>query len=81
MPRLTIAALINADTGLGASGWARGSQACSGTRPAFEPNPTSVSINTAARTPSQPAPRPANRSEPPAAANTTSPTRIAMNPS
>lgn len=31
MPRLTIAALINADTGLGASGWARGSQACSGT--------------------------------------------------
>ena len=46
MPRFTIAALISADTGLGASGWARGSQACSGTRPALDPKPTSV-----ARTP------------------------------
>ena len=52
MPRLTIAALISADTGLGASGCARGSQACSGTRPAFDPNPATVNTNTAIRAPS-----------------------------
>ena len=45
-PRLTIAADIRADTWLGASGCARGSQTCSGTRPAFDPNPASASTNT-----------------------------------
>ena len=44
-----MAALISAETGLGASGWARGSQACMGTSPAFDPNPADVSRNTAVR--------------------------------
>ena len=48
---LTIAALISADTGLGASGWARGNQACSGTSPALDPNPATVNRKTAVRAP------------------------------
>ena len=81
MPRLTIAALISADTGLGASGWARGSQACNGTRPAFDPNPATVNANTAIRAPSGTRARAANRSAPPAADNTINPIRMATNPS
>ena len=38
-PRFTIAADISADTWLGASGWARGSHACSGTMPGLRPEP------------------------------------------
>ena len=45
-PKVTIAADISAETWLGASGWARGSQACSGRMPAFEANPIKVSANT-----------------------------------
>ena len=41
-----MAPLISAETGLGAAGWASGSQACSGTNPAFEPAPISVSSTT-----------------------------------
>ena len=48
---LTIAALINAETGLGASGCALGSHACSGSRPAFDPNPRTVSRKIALRGP------------------------------
>ena len=82
MPRLTIAALISAETGLGASGCARGNQACSGTRPALEPNPTSVRTNTAVRAPGGTADRSANRSAPPAARTARiRPSRIAANPS
>lgn len=81
MPRLTIAALINADTGLGASGWARGSQACSGSSPAFEPNPARVSANTMSRTPLGSVQVPVSRSEPAAADATMSPTRTSKKPS
>src|SRR5271166_2452411 len=42
-PRLTMAADIKADTGPGASGWARGNQTCKGTAPAFDPKPTRAS--------------------------------------
>ncbi len=45
-----MAADIRADTGPGASGWARGSQTCRGTMPAFEPNPTTASTNALSRT-------------------------------
>jgi hypothetical protein len=41
-----MAPLIRAETWLGAAGWASGSQACSGTSPAFEPAPISVSTTT-----------------------------------
>ncbi len=41
-----MAADISAETWLGASGCARGSQACSGTRPAFDPNPARTRTNT-----------------------------------
>ena len=41
-----MAPLISAETWLGAAGWASGSQACSGTSPAFEPAPISVSSTT-----------------------------------
>ena len=40
-----MAADISADTGPGASGWARGSHTCSGTAPALEPNPTTARTN------------------------------------
>ena len=43
-----MAPLISAETWLGAAGWASGSQACSGTSPAFEPAPISVSTTTSA---------------------------------
>ena len=43
MPRLTIAPDISAETGLGASGCARGSQTWSGTAPALEANPMRTS--------------------------------------
>jgi len=85
MPIVTIEALISADTGLGASGCARGSQACSGRRPAFEPKPITVSRNTAVRVPAETesarAARVAKSSAPPAAESTTRATRIATNPS
>ena len=42
-----MAADMRAETGPGASGWARGSQTCSGTAPAFDPNPTTASTNAA----------------------------------
>ena len=45
---LVITPLIRAETWLGAAGWASGSQTCSGTRPAFEPAPTSASASTTA---------------------------------
>ena len=45
-----MAADIRADTGPGASGWARGSHTCSGTMPAFEPNPTTASTKALLRT-------------------------------
>ena len=38
--------LISAETWLGAAGCASGSQTCSGTRPAFEPAPSSIRIST-----------------------------------
>ena len=38
-PALTITPLSTADAGMGAAGWASGSQTCSGTRPIFSPNP------------------------------------------
>ena len=41
---------ISADTGLGASGWARGSQTCRGTAPAFDAKPASASMNARERT-------------------------------
>ena len=49
-PRFTIAADISADTLLGASGWARGSHACNGTIPAFDPNPIPVATKTSPAT-------------------------------
>jgi len=45
---LVITPLISADTWLGAAGCASGSQACSGTTPAFDPAPISASTTTAA---------------------------------
>src|ERR1035438_1604529 len=50
MPRLTIAPDMSAEAGLGASGWALGSQTCKGTAPAFDPNPTRASRNAVLRT-------------------------------
>ena len=46
---MTIAALIAAETWLGASGWARGSQTCNGTRPAFNANPNASATNATSR--------------------------------
>ena len=48
MATLVITPLISAETWLGAAGCASGSQTCSGTRPAFEPAPTSASSSTKA---------------------------------
>ena len=76
-----MAALINAETGLGASGCARGNQACNGSRPALDPKPASVSTNTAVRTPGGTADRSAKRSASPVADSSISPSRIATNPS
>ncbi len=45
-----MAADMRAETGPGASGWARGSQTWSGTAPAFEANPTTASTNAVERT-------------------------------
>ena len=45
-----MAADIRADTGPGASGWARGSHTWSGTMPAFDPNPTTASTKALSRT-------------------------------
>ena len=42
--------LISAETWLGAAGCASGSQTCSGTRPAFEPAPSSIRTSTSAAT-------------------------------
>ena len=39
MPALTTAPLSTAEAGIGATGCASGSQTCSGTSPAFSPNP------------------------------------------
>ena len=82
---LTIAALINAETGLGASGCARGNHACSGSSPALDPNPVRVNRNTAVRVPDE---RPSacaamvlKASPPPAADNITRASRIAAKPS
>jgi len=51
MPRLTITAESSAETFVGATGWASGSQLLTGTRPALTPNPAKESRNTAHRTP------------------------------
>src|ERR1035441_7658365 len=50
MPRFTMAPDMRAETGPGASGWARGSQTCSGTAPAFEEKPARASRNARERT-------------------------------
>ena len=84
MPRFTIAPDISAETGLGASGCARGSQTCSGTAPAFDAKPARASTNTAERTASGSAPawsRIAANDWPPACApDRTSASRIAAAP-
>ncbi len=79
---VTIAALMSAETGLGASGWARGSQACSGTRPALEPKPISARMKTPSRVPWLGcAWRSASKVSPcPAAASQESPARMATSP-
>ena len=41
---------MSAETGEGASGWARGSQTCSGTAPAFDPKPARARTNARDRT-------------------------------
>ena len=41
-PRLTTSPDRNAELSAGATGWASGSQTCSGTRPALNPNPVSA---------------------------------------
>ncbi len=41
MPALSIAPESTALAGAGASGWASGSQTCSGQKPAFRPRPSS----------------------------------------
>ena len=61
MPSLTITPDISAETWLGAAGCARGSQTCSGTRPAFEPKPTSARTKTAFRVAGARDPAPARR--------------------
>jgi hypothetical protein len=43
MPALTIAPLSTAEAGVGAAGWASGSQTCSGTSPALMPKPATRS--------------------------------------
>ena len=45
-----MAADIRADTGPGASGWARGNHTCSGTAPAFDPKPITASTKAVLRT-------------------------------
>src|SRR5260221_13342195 len=79
MPVLTMAALINVDTGLGASTWARGNHTWKGTTPALTANPRAVTTNTAERPDGGiAAPRSALNSSPPAAAaSPTRPSRIA----
>nr|CRL74514.1 hypothetical protein CPGR_01290 [Mycolicibacter nonchromogenicus] len=67
-----MAALSSADTGLGASGCARGSHACRGSSPALEPNPIRVNTNTVWRTRSGSVPIPP-KSSPAWAASTTIP--------
>ncbi len=47
MATFSITPDMSAETLLGAEGWAFGSQVCIGTRPAFVPNPSSASTNTA----------------------------------
>src|SRR5690606_32756622 len=83
-PMFTIAALISADTWLGASGWARGSHTCRGTMPALEANPAKVARNTALRTagdrPSAASRITANDSPWDAAANPASPAKTATKP-
>lgn len=79
-----MAALINAETGLGASGWARGSHACSGTAPALDVNAAATSTNTSPRsvgdTPCAPARRAAKVSPPACAAKTENPTSRRISP-
>src|SRR5215831_16856678 len=83
MPSLTIAALINADTWLGASAWARGSHGCSGTAPAFEANPNRHNTNTVPLTAGDSAAelaRMAGKSVPTAAASQARPNSRVTNP-
>ena len=49
MATFVMTPLISAETWLGAAGWASGSQACSGTRPAFDPAPSRTSTRTSVR--------------------------------
>ena len=62
MPRLTITADSSAETLVGATGWASGSQLLTGTRPALTAKPKKDSRNTA-----QPMPRAERRRRPRAA--------------
>ena len=75
---------MSADTGLGASGWARGSHTCSGTAPAFDAKPASARMNarerTAGGTPAAPARIAANDWPPACAPSRTSASRIAAAP-
>ena len=65
MPVLIITPDMSAETWMGATGWARGSQTWSGIRPALVPNPTSEQDEDAGRAPSAAAlrRRPAERGE------------------
>ncbi len=75
---------ISADTGPGASGWARGSHTCTGTAPALDAKPARASTNARERTAGGMAPAPARIAAndwPPACAPiTTSASRIAAAP-
>ncbi len=51
MPVLIITPDMRADTWLGATGWARGSQTCSGITPALVPKPSSASRKTSVAAP------------------------------
>ena len=83
-PMLTIAADISAETLLGASGCARGSHACSGTIPAFDPNPipvaTKISPATVGDSPPAASRRAGNEPSTAFAENTSSPTMMATRP-
>src|SRR4051812_47590086 len=78
-----MAALINADTWLGASAWARGSHGCSGTAPDLDANPIRHSRNTPPLTAGDRAPdlsRMVVKSAPVAPASHVSPMRMVTKP-
>lgn len=77
-------ALINAETGLGASGCTRGSQACGSTAAVFDVNAAATTMNTSPRTVGDtvcaPARSAANASPPVWAANRANPASISTSP-